>query len=87
MADKRIWKYSLSAVGAIKTPGTPVFVHVGIDPNGEACVWAEVHPGELTTEWFLTVFGTGQLITPGSGRYVGTFVDGSLVWHVYARLA
>lgn len=57
--------------------------HVGKDPNGAPCIWAEHEEGApLTTE--VWIFGTGHSIPPG-WSHAGTFIDGPFVWHVYTK--
>ena len=57
-------------------------VHVGLDPNGEACVWWEGSTEATIREWFY-IHGTGHEVGPFA-KHVGAFVDAPFVWHVYS---
>lgn len=65
------------------------WMHVGLDPNGCPCVWALVDLSRPIQPDTYTIFihGTGHpLPDDTAGRdHLGSFVDGSFVWHVFAR--
>jgi hypothetical protein len=59
-------------------------VHVGLDPTGMPCVWVENRPGPINELFVIFVVGTGQPI-PENTEHVGSFVQGSYVWHAYLQ--
>ena len=51
---------------------------------GVPTLWAEVDPDATIDEiHHLVVYGTGHLIDPGAGNYLGTFQEPPFVWHAY----
>ena len=58
--------------------------HVGLDPNGVACLWAEVDPDAERVAMQVRIVGTGGQVPQGSGEHIGSFLGGAYVWHVYA---
>lgn len=57
--------------------------HVGFDPRGVRCVWIEVETDLPTEPRAFVHFGTGHPIPEQGAAYRGTYLDGSLVLHVY----
>lgn len=82
-----VWKFELplGSVAAASMPKGARLVHVGPDPLGVPCVWAEVDPDAPTVRRLLGVIGTGHDVPMKAGRavHVGSFVGGSFVWHLY----
>ncbi len=61
-------------------------IHVGLDPNGAACLWAEVAPDIVPyggSPLKVVIVGTGMDVPEGHLSHCGSFVDGVFVWHVY----
>lgn len=86
---KQVWKWSLreaqnASDQRIVMPKGAKLLRVGIDPQGDECVWAEVDPNSDTVvDRRIIVAGTGQNIPP-EAIYVGTINDGRyFMWHVY----
>jgi hypothetical protein len=92
---KKIYKYKLMIVDEqiIPTFENARVRHVGLDPFGSLCMWCEVDPQAPSARLHVYVVGTGHEIPAGArvGDYVGhdwyrgSVLDGSVVWHVYAR--
>lgn len=82
---KKIFKYEIDGYETeIQIHGYGKIVHVGKDPNGVICAWAEVNPDDKLNGVWVYVIGTGHQIPHGTG-HVGTFNDGPFMWHVYTR--
>jgi hypothetical protein len=85
---RTIYKFPLvieekQTIKFLKEAGTtPEIVRVGHDPKGVPCIWIELTPGNYFDAFEINLVGTGERI-PGSSDYVGSFVDGYFVWHVY----
>lgn len=60
-------------------------LHVAVQ-SGQACLWAEVTPGERQESRKVFIYGTGHDLEEGRGDYLGSFMldDGTLVFHAYA---
>jgi hypothetical protein len=92
---RTIYKYPIKIVDqqtitspqAYRTIITPPKIrHVGLDPQGQPCVWVEVDTDLAPHTWELFVVGTGNEIPDQAGLVsVGSFVAGPFVWHVYVR--
>lgn len=82
---KTIWKFpfDLAEVIKITAPEGARPLRVGLDPMGQACVWCEVNPDAPSSLLILFLVGTGSLIPSAAESYVGSYNDGSYVWHIY----
>jgi hypothetical protein len=82
---KTIWKYEIDITGyqEITTPLEWKPVHVGIDPHGKLCIWAEVEVDQRNQRRRIHVRGTGHE-APEKAAHIGSAVMGQYVWHVYA---
>jgi hypothetical protein len=84
---RTIYKYNLE-LGTIihNLPYGWVVRHAGPDPIGNACVWVELDnaAGVITESVTFIVRGTGSAVGD-KDSFVGTFLDGMFVWHVYWR--
>ncbi len=82
-----IYKYPLQITGfqTINMPVGAEVLHAGLDPSGKPCVWALVGPPHSLVPHHFYVIGTGNPIKDAEaiGEHVGSFVDGSFVWHVF----
>ena len=59
-------------------------IHVGLDPKGIPCIWAEVqHRPDRFIDRVIFVVGTGNRI-PEDAAHVGSFIQDEFVWHIYA---
>jgi hypothetical protein len=68
--------------------------HVGLDPAGVPCVWAEVDTeannrsiGFGTIKRHIHIVGTGQRLPENISalQYLGTIHEGPFIWHVYGN--
>jgi len=85
---KTIWKFPIKVTDrqTIEAPGIGRILHIGLDPSGGACAWAEVDTDDPPTQVALDIYGTGNPMPPalpGSRRHVGTIFSGPFVWHAY----
>lgn len=85
-----IYKYPIEITyeQIIKHPMCGKIRHVGLDPNGQPCVWMEVNTECSEVETVLYTFATGEVIPEGLEwhiTHVGSFVEKYYVWHVYAK--
>ena len=62
-----------------------IFRHIGLDPQGDPCIWAEVYPGRDFNTMELFVVGTGHPIPTGALTFLGSFNQGPFMWHVYTN--
>lgn len=53
--------------------------------HGKCCVWFECNPKMAKEKLTIYVVGTGFGAVPDHYRFFGTIVDGSYVWHLYAK--
>lgn len=58
------------------------FLHVGRDPKGDFSIWCQVDTDLPKEKVRFDVYGTGNFMDE-TGMYVGTFLDGAFVWHVF----
>lgn len=85
--SRTIYKYPVTpdenAEVYIDAPGTckPLAVQM---QDGVPCLWAEVDPDSPIYLHRFDVVGTGWHVPDGS-VYVGSWQDGSYVWHLYDR--
>lgn len=84
-----IFKYYLDMVGEQYVPvhAPAKFIHVGLDPGGHICLWAEVSENQDFSPIRVCIVGTGDGVpTPKNGvgiNHIGSVVDENYVWHVY----
>lgn len=83
---KTIYKYPLPLVGrsTIQLPNHAIIRHIGVDPRGDLCLWAEVDPDSPTAPFAVWIFGTGHAIHDEAGTFLGTIVVNGYVWHLYS---
>lgn len=79
-----IWKFEFKITDEqeIKLPLNSTVTLVGNDPSGRPCIWAIVDPIEPLRRQKLYVVETGHPL-PSATSHLGSFVDGSFVWHVF----
>lgn len=65
----------------ISIPGYVRVIHVGLDPGGSPCVWAVVNNLMETSVVRIFIVGTGNPIPDSAHRHLGSFLQGSFVWH------
>lgn len=88
-AELAVWKYPIDIEAESETKSIPLaggVVHVGLDPQGDACFWAVVctHSQAPLFELRLRLVGTGQPVATGSA-HLGSFIRGAEVWHLFAE--
>lgn len=93
---RMIWKYNIdlqeNMTPLIELPFGADILHIASQKPGTVSFWAEFdleNSKNLTSRHF-QVFGTGQEIPKvlnnwslNDLRYIGTTLDGELVWHLY----
>jgi hypothetical protein len=83
---KTIWKTTLTIVAVSQHVSLPKFahpIHVGLDPSGAPCEWRTDDTDEQHEQRTNYNVGTGNPTPQLSIPYVGTFVLGAFVWHVF----
>lgn len=81
--SRTIWKYPLD-IGTTTLPVTMARpIHIGLDPQGQPCIWIEVDLAAQTTDLIVSILGTGHPIPEGVGEHFVSFTDGPFVWHAY----
>jgi hypothetical protein len=82
---KTVWKFPIKIedVQSIEMPHGAMILHAGLDPTGQPCVWAGVRSEIKTSKQTVYVTGTGHPIPEGPTAYVGSFNQGTFVWHVW----
>ena len=58
-------------------------IHVGLDPQGQPHLWAQVDDDALYETRRVFIIGTGQFIPPAATDYVSSFMVGPYMWHVF----
>lgn len=70
----------------VETLDGPV-LHVGLDPNGLACIWVHGDTGEGSRFRALALVGTGWPLDKSPinilSKHLGSFVQGPFVWHLW----
>jgi hypothetical protein len=82
-----IWKYPVAAqdVTVHEIPKGAKALHLGIDPQGILCAWFMVDPTQPKEQRALVMVGTGNELPMNAAKdYLGTFVIGEFVNHVFA---
>jgi hypothetical protein len=81
-----VYKYPISFQEdrRVGMPEGAVVVAVGLDGNGEPCVWALVDPDKPVVAPMrkFGIYGTGGRV-PDFWEYRGTFFQLPFVWHVF----
>lgn len=82
---KTIYKYPIKITyhQTIDMPDGAKIIHTGVDPIGQACLWAEVQPANPAIPRSILVVGTGSLLPVGN--HLGSFTQGPYVCHVYEQ--
>lgn len=81
---RTIYKYPIKITGVqeIRLPLGRV-LHVGLDPTGQPCIWAEVDTDCSPIVMPVYIVGTGNPMPEHPTDHIGSFVMGPFVWHVY----
>ena len=82
---KTIYKYPIQITDKqdVGMPECANVIHVGLDPQGTPCIWAEVVTERSLRIYEVFVVGTGNPIPSVAKNHLGSFVQGPFVWHVY----
>lgn len=82
---RTIFKYPIEITNRqiITSPLCSEIRHVGLDPSGQPCMWAEADFDLPPDPWTLYIIGTGHPIPNEATRHIGSFVQGPFVWHAY----
>lgn len=80
-----IWKFPIRITDRqiIEIPVCNKIMHVGLDPRGDLCFWAEVQPDSERVKKMFYVVGTGGRIPGDSMGHLGSITMGPFVWHLY----
>lgn len=81
---RRVFKYYLEVNCDKQNFSLPLqrWLHVGLDGEGRACIWAEVNDS-LPRPFTLHILGTGDIVPENVVLYLGSFTQGKNVWHIY----
>ena len=84
---KTIYKYPIEITNKqiIEMPCNYKLLHVGLDPEGNPVLWAEVYTSSPTALVPIYVIGTGHPV-PEETKHIGSFVQIPFVWHVYTNI-
>lgn len=83
---KTIWKFPINMTACrstIDVPNAGIARHVGLDPQGQPCLWFEVNPFANTVARAVFVVGTGGDVPDEIATYFASFIQGPFVWHIY----
>jgi hypothetical protein len=80
-----VHKYPFHAIGfqEVYLPIGYEILHVGLDPQNNYSIWALVNPINQKIPVPIGLFYTGEKLPKDIAKYLGTFVEGSLVYHVF----
>lgn len=80
-----VWKFQIQIIDvqSVMMPAHARVLHVGLDPQGQPCLWAEVQSENQPVKFSVHVTGTGHPMPEGDNRHVGSFTQGPFVWHVW----
>lgn len=79
-----IWKYKIPKLGefTLDIPSGSVPLHVAVQ-HEEPCMWWRVNAAAPLQTRFFQVVGTGHGFDAGKREYIGTWLDGNFVWHLW----
>jgi hypothetical protein len=82
----KVYKYPFEIVGSqiVELPVEAKVIHVGLDPQGTPCLWAEINPLNIHKDLRIFVVGTGTSIPDAAKVHLGSFNQREFVWHVYS---
>jgi hypothetical protein len=81
--SKVIYKYEVDTI--VVMPDKAEILTVQLQ-NGRPWIWAMVDTDEALVERNFNVIGTGWEIEEFNSKYIATFQDGPMVWHVFEIL-
>ena len=82
-----IYKYRVDIHGdfSLPLPDNAEFLHVGLDPTGQTCMWWMVDNNNQSINYGFRIAFTGESYGNRVDKYLGTFITGSLVCHLFRR--
>ena len=84
---KTIYKYPIQIADSqtIWIPSGAKNLHVGLDPQGDPCLWAAVDTNAPDRPVTILIIGTGNGIAANLevGPHIGSFSQGTFMWHVF----
>jgi hypothetical protein len=78
---KQIWKYQVENL--IEMPKEAEILTVKVQDSFNVCIWAKVDPEKETEIRAFEVIGTGHPFDDTNKEYIGTYLDGPFVWHLF----
>lgn len=60
-------------------------LRIGLDSTDSPAIWFSVDTLAITETRKLRIIGTGHPLSDNSGEYVGSFLQGSFVWHAFLK--
>jgi hypothetical protein len=80
----RIFKYRVPLVFGQPIQLPDHWLHFGLDPAGDMCLWCEVDPEKPVDliNYYLVATGD-EFPEDGWARYVGTVLSQPFVWHLF----
>ena len=80
-----IYKYPIPHLDEqeIQMPLGSEIIRVGLDPREVPCLWAIVDIDKPKAPVRVLTVGTGDVMPSMPYRHIGSFVDGSFVWHIF----
>lgn len=86
--EKTIYKYPIKpGRNSVRTFAGALPRHVGLDPNGEMCIWLEVRRSMPEADFIVYAAPTGQDIRRQYTSFVGSVLAENYMWHVYTESA
>lgn len=82
---RTVWKFAIPIQDSftVEMPAGATILDVGVAPDGP-CFWALVLPAGGSERRTFALRGTGHQVR-GELRYVGSFVHGAFVGHLFER--
>lgn len=81
-----VYKYPIGlGTNSIETFKGAEVLSCGFDPNGTICIWVKVDPTAPAANIIVDCIGTGWDMPDDEAKFIGTFVDGPYIWHVFWR--
>jgi hypothetical protein len=78
---KQIWKFKV--MGVIEMPKGAEILTVKVQDLNNVCIWTKVDPEMETESRMFVVIGTGHSFDDTNKEYIGTYLDGPFVWHLF----
>ena len=80
---REVWKYRvMPGKFMLSIPVGARFLDVQLQ-RGQPVLWADVESNAAVDDYWFQTVGTGHPAEIGNSRYIGTWQDGGLVWHLY----